>query len=408
MTEKELLAVIFAIEKFRCYVEGSFFYVVTDHIALKWLQNLSNPSGRLARMSIRLSQFDFKVIHRKGSLNIVADALSRITSENISTIDVDSLKPDKWYNSMTEKIQNFPDKYPTFRVENNLLYKFVSNNHNILSNLREWKLVIPTKNRLEVLKVYHNDECSGHFGVSKTLNRILELYYWPRMRKDVMNYVRKCAICQANKTSTLGTPGLMGQYRDIKFPFQMISCDLLGPYVRSKNGNRFVLVVIDWFTKFILVHPMANATAKGIRNFIENQVFLVYGVPQILCCDNGPQFISKVFKELNSEYKIQKIFYNLKYHPQANHTERANKEIVRCLRSYIGENQKTWDVSLHKIAQAIRTAKHDVTQFSPAFLTFGRNVPLYGDFYGKLSENDNNLPLISDKTQRFKDLESLP
>lgn len=134
----------------------------------------------------------------------------------------------------------------------------------------------------------------------------------------------------------------------------------------------------------------------------------MYGVPQILCCDNGPQFISKVFKELSSEYKIQKIFYNLKYHPQANHTERANKEIVRCLRSYIGENQKTWDVSLHKIAQAIRTAKHDVTQFSPAFLTFGRNVPLYGDFYGKLSENDNNLPLISDKTQRFKDLESLP
>lgn len=97
-------------------------------------------------MSMRLSQFDFEVIHRKGSLNIVADALSRITSENISTLNVNTLEPDKWYNSMIQKIQNYPVKYPTLKVENNLLYKFFSNNHDKLSNLREWKLVIPTKN----------------------------------------------------------------------------------------------------------------------------------------------------------------------------------------------------------------------------------------------------------------------
>lgn len=417
VSEKEMLALIFGIEHFRSYIEGTSFTVITDHAALVWLHSLSNPAGKLARWALKLSQFDFKVIHRKGSLNVVADALSRAVPElsndfnyetEISVLDVSTLQFDKWYTDMVFKVSKSPNLYPTFCVIDNLLYKHIINNHGIQSNLNEWKLIIPTRNRKDILKLFHDDECAGHFGISKTLSRIISLYYWPGIRKDVYRYVRKCEVCQANKAPNQSCPGLMGNCREINFPFQMLSADLLGPYVRSKQGNRFVLVVVDWFTKFVLVHPMTNATTKSITKFLENQVFLIYGVPQIFACDNGPQFISKDFKKLLKDYNVQKIFYNLRYHPQANHTERVNRDIVRCIRSYIHDNHKDWDLNIHKVGQAIRTAKHEVTGFSPAFLTFGRNVPISGAYYGKIANNNDNIPLISDKNKYVNDLEDLP
>jgi hypothetical protein len=153
---------------------------------------------------------------------------------------------------------------------------------------------------------------------------------------------------------------------------------------------------------------MPNATSKSIIKFLENQVFLTFGVPQMFACDNGPQFISKEFKNLLQSYNIQKVFYNLRYHPQSNHTERVNRDIVRCLRSYIKSNHKDWDLCIHKVAQAIRTAKHEVTGFSPAFLTFGRNIPVSGAYYGKISDNNNNFPTITDKLLHINDLQEVP
>lgn len=407
VTEKELYSMITAIEKFRGYVMGTEFTVETDHASLKWLSNLSCPSGRLARWLVRLNQYTFKVVHRKGALNVVADALSRSIPET-AVLDIANLKPDKWYRSMLERVKNNPDNYPSFRVENNLLYKHIFSSHNLLSNTSDWKIVVPSPNRPEIFQMYHDDATAGHFGISKTLNRILELYYWPNIRQDVYRYVKKCTICGSSKSSNLPRAGLMGSYREINFPFQLVSADLLGPYPRSKNGNQYLLVVVDWFTKYVLVHPMPKATSRNIMKFIENQVFLVYGVPQIFCCDNGSQFISKDFKSLMEKYKVQKIYYNAKYHAQVNHTERINRSIITCIRCYIFDNHKEWDLNIFKIAQAIRLAQHEVTKHSPAFLVFARNIPVSGDYYGKISDNVESFPKISDNLQRVSDNQQLP
>lgn len=408
-TEKELLGVIFGVEKFRGYVEGTHFTLETDHSSLQYLSKLSNPSGRLARLSLRLSQFDFEIKHRKGTTMVISDALSR-SFPDISVIDVTTFKPDTWYTAMIDKVNNNPESFPTFKVENNVLYKHVFSPNPISSNLSNWKIVVPNPNRIDVLKTFHDDQTSAHLGISKTIARISEIYYWPKLRSTVSRYINKCSVCSSCKTQNLPKAGIMGQYKDINFPWQWISADLIGPYPRSKNGNRFVLVITDWFTKFCLVHPMQNATAAGIVKFIENQVFLIFGVPQIFSVDNGTVFTSSLFKNLMDQYKVQKIFYNARYHPQANHTERTNKTIVTALRCYIHDNasHKNWDASLHKVAQAIRTAKHDVTGYSPAFLNFARNVPLSGDFYGAISENANNLINNADKLQLIDDLQTLP
>lgn len=406
-TEKELLAVLFGIEKFRYYLEGTHFTVHTDHSSLIWLNSMKNPSPRIARWIVKLSQHSFKIVHRKGSCNTVADALSR-SLENVSVLNLTSLKLDKWYINMMKNVQESPEKYPSFKVENNVLYKHVFSKFDLDDTVSNWKIVVPSAHRRETVKMYHDQETSGHLGLSKTLSRISNLYYWVNMSKDVYRHIKKCVICAASKASNLPQAGLMGEYRDINFPFQMISADLIGPYPRSVNGNQYLLVVVDWFTKFVLVQPMAKATTRAIVKFIENQVFLIYGVCQVFCCDNGSQFISKDFKNLMSKYNVQKIFYNAKYHAQINHTERVNRTIITAIRSYIHENHKTWDQSIYQVAQAIRLASHDVTGLSPSFLTFGRTIPVDGSFFGIIKENSENKIHISEKIHNPKTLQELP
>lgn len=128
------------------------------------MHRLREPTGRLSRWCLRLAQFDFDVQHRPGTQNIIPDALSR----NVSLIDVTSLKPDAWYLSMLAKVENFPDKYPDFKVMNNCLYKHVPSILPNTSNVPDWKLVVPTENRQQILQQMHDSPTAAHMGISKT------------------------------------------------------------------------------------------------------------------------------------------------------------------------------------------------------------------------------------------------
>lgn len=405
-TEKEALAVLLSIDHFRYYLLGRHFTVITDHSSLVWLNNMKKPSPRLARWILQLSQYNFSIVHRRATGTVPADFLSRVPEINV--LDLSLLKPDNWYKNMINKVQSDPDSYPNFKVENNILYKHVFNKYASICNLTDWKIVVPTENRLELLSKFHDDPTAAHFGVFKTLERISELYYWPKMRQSVQKYVRRCKVCAACKPINLPQAGLMGKYRNIEFPFQLISCDLIGPYPRSRQGNTCALVIVDFFSKFVLIQPLKQATSSAIVKFIENNVFLIFGVPQIVAVDNGKQFTSQLFKNLMSKYNVQSIWYTANYTPQANHTERVNKSIVTAIRSYCFSDHRTWDVELQKIAQAIRLSKHEVTEFPPSFLVFARNVPVSGSFFGNIAENANNQPAIADKIHRLQDTQEMP
>lgn len=404
VTERECLAALFGVENFRGYVEGAGFTLITDHASLLWLYKLKDPIGRLARWTCRLSSFKFKIIHRKGSLNVVADFLSR----HISAIEVKDLIPDDWYSKMLVRVEEQPERYPDFKMENNALYKHFSAKHDLESNCTNWKLVVPTPNRKELLKESHDSPTAAHLGVSKTHARVFQHYYWPGMRKDIYHYVKTCQRCGAHKASCQARPGMMGRFKNISYPFQCISLDLMGPFPRSKRGNTQLLVVTDWFTKFVLVQPLPKATSKNVIKFLENQVFLIFGVPQYLMCDNGVQFTSHEFKQFIKSYQISNVWYNARYHPQVNPTERVNKVLGSAIASYIEDDHRLWDVNIFKIAQAIRTAEHDVTGFTPAFLTFGRNVPLTGAFYGQNPNVDPQAISVPDTERWQQDLTKLP
>lgn len=431
-TEKELLAVLYAVDKFRPYVEGTSFQVITDHHSLVWLKNLKDPTGRLARWALKLSQYDLELIHRKGKFHLVPDALSRIP---VVEKDIEGFKPevtvlsgedvgectngnfvhsdrldfstvDNWYAKMVQNVRNDPSKYPKFQVKEGRLFKFVPNKSPVCSNIQEWKLVVPLPQRKIVFELCHDDPTSGHMGFFKTLKKTMSTYYWYNMREDILKYIRTCAVCGAQKAPNVTPAGLMGRPKLVQFPFQVISTDLIGPLPRSTNGNCFLLVVTDWFSKFVLVHPMRQATAKEVVKFLENQVFLLFGIPQIIMVDNGVQFVSNQFKELLKSHGIKYVWYNAKYHAQVNFTERTNRTVETMIRSYLGDNShKDWDKHIYKIAHAIRSHVHEVTGYSPNFLNFGRVVPSYGDYYGKVG---NKEIIAEDRGLRADDLRKLP
>lgn len=376
-TERECLAVIFAVEKFRPYVEGTRFTVITDHYSLLWLQNLKDPQGRLARWALRLQGYDYTLVHRKGKEHVVPDLLSRapIVGEiRISGIPGSNSEiKDKWYLSMIQNVQKNPADYSGWRVTEEKLWKHLPSQFGLEEDYDNWKLVVPKDFRNKVYEECHDEVTAGHLGVMKTYLRVRQRYYWPKMKADIARYVKSCLVCQKNKPDNCKPAGFMGRSRLVSEPWSMISADLIGPLPRSTRGYRYILVILDTFSKFCLLYPLRSATAALVAQHLENDIFMIYGIPKFLICDNGPEFKGQPLRSLADKYHFR-ILYNAKRHPQANPTERANKTIGTMLRSYVKDNQRLWDRNLPQIGFALRTAVNETTGFTPAYLNFGREL----------------------------------
>lgn len=382
-TERECLAVLWAVEKLRPYLEGVTFTVVTDHYSLVWLQNLKDPTGRLARWAVRMQQYDCKIVHRKGKDHVVPDALSRgIPVVDAVQVNEKNVK-DTWWTNMKRKVMENPLKFPNWRIADGKLFKYVKPAVAGLGNSGdEWKIVVPKECRNEILAESHNIPTSGHMGIYKTYHRIIERFYWPKMKYDISRYVRSCKTCATHKPDLRGPNGLMTSQPVVTRPWEMLSTDLMGPLPRSNKGHKFILVITDYFSKYSLVFPLKSSSADIVVRKLEEEVFLVYGVPRIIICDNGPQFTSRQFRKLAEEYQV-KIRFNAHYHPQANPTERVNQNLKTMLSIYVSDNHRTWDLNLHKIACALRTAKHETIRHSPYFVNFGRTMILSGKDHQK-------------------------
>jgi hypothetical protein len=411
VTERECLAVLFALEKFRPYVEGTHFTIVTDHYSLLWLNRMKDPAGKLARWSVKLNQFSFDLVHRKGKLNVVPDALSRLPAE-IAAVDIDSFLGvnlndlDESYTRLRDNIIANPQRNPSWKVENGFVYRFVPNKIVLPGNVPEWKLLVPRNQRTKILESCHDAPTSAHFGYYKTLSRLSINHFWPKMRRSVIRYVRNCKVCNEQKAPNTARAGLMGKEKKVQFPWQMISVDLIGPLPTSTKGYSYLLVIVDWFTKYVVLFPLRKATSSKVTECIENGIFLVYGVPQFILVDNGKQFVGNEFVKTCENYKVQKIWFTAKYHPQSNPVERYNRTVGTAIRSYVKGAHKKWDAEVARIGYAIRTAVNEVTGFSPAFLNFGRVVPCTGEFYGKVAENPETLT-TADREDHAKNLEHL-
>lgn len=391
VTELECLAAILSVQKFRCYVEGMPFTIITDHASLKWLMAQKDLSGRLARWSLKLQGFDFTIVHRKGSANIVPDTLSRI-EEIIAIVGrpIDLTEPEflsEEYKQLISTVQKNQSALPDVAIRNDVVYKRTSfrTGADTADSETIWKIWVPEGLRKQIIVAAHEPAMTAHGGTSKTVELVRRFYFWPGLSKDVRALVAKCHICKETKApnQTLRPP--MGKTFPTERPFQRLYVDLLGPYPRSKAKNTTILIVLDQLTKFIWLKPLRAATSNSIVRYIESEVIHMVGAPESVLSDNGVQFISKDFKTLLARYGIQHIL-TASHSPQANASERVNRSILAAVRAYVENDQTTWDVHLSAIASALRNAPHSGTGLSPYFAAFGQHMVQHAGTYTILRE----------------------
>lgn len=401
ITELECYAAVLSVKHFRAYVELMQFTIITDHASLKWLMGQKDLNGRLCRWSLKLQAFNFAIEHRKGSANVVPDALSRMHVEelvNLSNelglhVELDSpLFSSPSHEALKELIRSDPSKFPSLKVvEPHVFYQVVPRELAVDESI--WKLWVPSEMTSLLIKRAHDPPLSAHRGVAKTADFLRRYFYWPSLANDVKDYVIHCGLCKEVKAPTHKTRPLMGNQFVVERPWQRIFTDLLGPYPRSKNGNTHLLIVLDQFSKFVLIHPLRKASASQIVSFLEKSVFHLFGVPEEIFSDNGAQYTSRIFAKLLEKYGIRHMKTAI-YSPQANASERVNRSILAAIRAELGNDQRDWDVQISAISAALRNSVHDSTGFSPYYLVFGQHMVQNGSTFellrklGSISSGD--------------------
>ncbi|XP_076656370.1 uncharacterized protein LOC143361015 [Halictus rubicundus] len=377
-TELECLAIVWAVQKFRPYLEGYHFTVVTDHHSLRWLRTLKNPSGRLARWALQLLEYDFAIAYRQGALNHVPDALSRMfenTEEGSSEggIPVVAAIETNWYDAKFSAVTENPKGHPGWEIRGGQLYRRRADpwvQEVLGDDLDEWKLVVPEDRIPEILREAHDEEQAGHLGVEKTYRRIITRYFWPGIFRTVTEYVRRCPTCQLTKVEQKPPSGLMGRRR-VEVPWVVIAADIMGPFPPSRAGFQYLLVIQDLFTKWIECCPLRRATGPKISEALDDLIFSRWGTPEVILTDNGTEFVNRAIQDLASSRGIATTT-TPPYHPQANPVERVNRVLKTMIVSYIGKDHRNWDQNLSSFRFAYNTAYHSALQSSPAFLNFGR------------------------------------
>lgn len=396
VTEKECLAAIEAVEKFRCYIELQEFEIITDHSSLVWLMRQPNLKGRLARWVLKLQSYKFSISHRKGKDNIVPDALSRMHEGEIYAleiigpeIDLDSIHfLDNEYITLKEKFEGNKIMYPDIKIMDRYIYirtHFASGNNEIDEN--SWKLWVPTKLRPYVLNRCHNSVLAAHGGIGKTLDLIRRHFFWPKLATEVKSYVNNCDVCKTTKATNRKLTPEMGKMATSVRPFQRMYVDLLGPYPRSKKGYIGLLIVLDHFSKYHWLCPIKKFTSAIITDFMEKQIFHHYGVPQIVVSDNGSQFKSNDFNAFLTRYGIMHTYTAL-YSPQSNASERVNRSVIAAIRAYLKKDHREWDENITSISCALRNTIHSSIGLSPYHALYGFDMVTHASSYKILQDID--------------------
>lgn len=365
-SERECLAVLSAIEKFRPYIEGVNFTVVTDHSALKWLMTMKDPKGRLARWAIRLQAYDMTIVHKPGRHMHLPDALSRAV--HLVDIQPESTN-DKWYNKMVQAVTE--REHDTYKLENGLLYRRL--NFTPYSGERLWVVCVPEESREKVLHEQHDDY--SHQGVWKVHHRVKTMYYWPGMFETIYQHIKNCETCRLIKPSNENRTTPIGKYRDPGMVGRQLSIDLVGLLPMSKMGNRHLFVVLDCYSRFVFVKPLRHATTGVVISFLTGEVFLRNGCPEIIISDNGKQFTSAAFSEMCAKFHIKHSRTPVA-HPKANQVESTNKNIKTALMGHLANTREhsQWENFISKVVIDLNTTPHTSTGQSPFYLNYGREM----------------------------------
>lgn len=398
-TEKEALALVWAMEKYHYYIFGREVELVTDHKALEIIFSpKAKPCARIERWVLRLQSYRFKVIYKPGKTNI-ADPLSRLcVSKNedggkdvdtyvkwITTyaepkaIKLDEISAesatDETINAVKKAMdtKTWSDSVKTFKnFETELCF-----NDKIL--LRGTRIVIPASLVDRTLELAHE----GHPGMSVMKKRLRTKVWWPKMDTDIDSYVKKCKGCML--VSAPSAPEPMSRHKLPSEPWQHIAIDFCGPLPSGHN----LFVIVDYYSRFLEIEIMTKIDSTETIKRLK-RIFARFGLPLSITADNGRQFVSTEFKDYCDTNNI-KLVNTIPWWPQMNgEVERQNRSILKRL-SISQQAKRDWMEDLQEYLLMYRSTPHSITLKSPAELMFNRPIRDKLPSFKQATESDGEL-----------------
>ena len=435
VTEKECLAVVFAVKVFRPYLLGPKpFTVVTDHAPLTALAKHRDTAGRLGRWNLILSEFKFHVRHKPGRAHANADALSRMVDPTpVIKSDMTGLLPDPpgvgKGGAVVNAVNEIPmekstdtspprvfdlaeidriDDLPELLVRDQLFGPLVEylregklpsdgnqrrwvtseagrcalRNDGILLRAKDTKTSKPTDPKVLIclpkslqrvcMRVAHALPVSGHLSAETTYARLKNLVYWPKMKEEIFSYVRGCLTCQESKV-----PPAPGKYLMTpivaSMPLERVVMDVLGPLRVTEDGNKYIIIFTDHFTKWTTAVAMPDQLARTVAEALVEKVILCVGPMHTLASDQGTNFLSHIVEEVCDLFGTRQM-QSVAYRPQTQGlVERFNRTLLSMLRCFVDEECNDWDKYLPYLIYAYNTSPNRVTGETPFRLMYGRD-----------------------------------
>lgn len=396
--DKELLAIIRALQNWRIHLEGTEepVMIYSAHKNLEYWQKAQNFNRRHSRWHSILASYNFRIYYRPGKQSDKPDALSRRAEYvDIPNEPQTMLQPEQFVSAL----QEFPaeeELQGAIQLALNLdpsletILEFVRRDHShtpasIKAKFKDYtwdnellwyngKIMVPDDEDIkrDLVANFHNSPMAGHPGQNRTLELVSRRYYWPSMKSWIGKFVETCEVCQQTRPA----PGRELPIMPLEVPqrpFQFVSYDLIVKLPKSK-GFDSILVVIDSFTKFGHFIPCKESmSAREVAELFLRDVWKLHGTPEKTVSDRGTQFNNKFLRHLYKRLGIKPSFSSA-YHPETDgQTERVNQSIEHFLRGYVNHDQDNWAKWLPMAEFAYNNAKHSATGKSPFQIVYGRD-----------------------------------
>ena len=405
-TEKELLAVILAVKRFRVYLSNAPFELITDHRALRWLNSLDpfDERGRRGRWIDFLQQFQIRPVHRAGKHPdmTMADYLSRIgpTGDLVASVQAETRElepslmstgfiPDQMRAEQQMDTEISPVRIALLNGENlpskctpaaRILYRF----HRRLTIGQDGSLcymfnggrkllpVVPGTMRAEALRLIHDAPLSGHMGRDRTWQRARDNFWWPNMRRDVDMYVSGCEMCGKNKIPK--KPGRAPlQHTDIPDrPLAQLQVDFVGPFPQTDSHPfRYVLQVQDVFSRYLMLLPARDSTAETAARLVHDRWICTFDVPLVITSDRGPHFAAETFRAMCRRIGVRHRM-GAPLHAQSQGQVERQNQLVANLRCVCSNDVRVWPDNIYQLQFSHNTSVNAATGYSPFELLFAR------------------------------------
>jgi hypothetical protein len=376
--EKEALAILEALKKWRHYLLGNRLIIKTDQQSLRFMTTQKLTEGIQHKLLLKLLEFDYTIEYKKGKENIAADALSRRDAkchaitvcvpewlEDVKLSYVQDTDSDKLLRKLAKDVSDPPQ----YTIKDG-----------IIKHGSKIYVGAATNMRLTLLETFHQSALGGHSGAKATYQRIKRVFCWPHLKQVVQKFVSECPVCQLVKVDHTSPAGLLQPLPIPGTPWSCISLDFIEALPKS-NGKEVILVVVDRLTKYshfiALAHPYS--VEQIVTIFMDNIVKL-HGPPQEIVSDRDRIFTSTLYKQIFKALGVP-LKFSTAYHPQTDgQTERVNQCLEAYLRSMVFQEPKQWTKWLATAEWWYNTSYHSSLKMTPFEALYHYPPPMVGEF----------------------------